>query len=85
MFATKSRRRLLDALSGCLIVREDENQALIQWCYASGEVDGGNAYASVDLKIDGPAITVPTHAADQSATAQGPRSGFPEPNPASAP
>ena len=55
----------LDALSGCLIVREDENQALIQWRHASGEVDGGNAYASVDLKIDGPALAVATNAADQ--------------------
>jgi len=56
---------LLDALSGCLIVREDENQALIQWCHTSGEVDGGNAYASVDLEIDSPALAVPTHAANQ--------------------
>jgi hypothetical protein len=55
----------LDALSGCLIVREDENQALIQWRHPSDEVDGGNAYASVDLKIDGPALAVATNAPDQ--------------------
>ena len=55
----------LNSLSGCLIVREDENQALVQWRHASGEVDGGNAYASVDLKIDGLALAIATNAADE--------------------
>jgi hypothetical protein len=82
MFATKSPRsprcaeRLFDRPRG-------RESALIQWCYASGEVDGAT-YASVDLKIDGPAITVPTHAADQLQQLRD-RNRLPEPNPASAP
>jgi hypothetical protein len=48
-----------------LIIGQNKNQTLVQWFDASCEVGGGTAYATVDLQIDNPALTIPTHDANQ--------------------
>ena len=51
--------------SSRLVVGQNEDQALVQWCHTSGEVCGGDSRASADLKVNHATLAFAPHPADE--------------------